>query len=82
MPRASTKRSGSTGKWAHKIAAIEKFLHSKRFDARNRRLEELGEMFEDAGNQCLDIADEIRTAILKAKGKQSARKASKSRSGK
>lgn len=82
MPRANTKQSGSAGKWASKGAVIEKAVRSKLFDIRNPGLAELGELFEDAGNQYLDIADEIRTAILKEKGKRSARKASKSKSGK
>ena len=61
---------------------IEKSVRTKLSDAGGQGLAALAEVFEDAGNQYLDIADEIRAAILKAKGKTGVRKASKSRSAK
>ena len=82
MPRENMKQPGSAEKWAQKVVAVEKALRSRISASGKRELAELGALFEDAGNQYLDLADEIRTAVLKAKGNRSARKASKRKSGK
>ena len=82
MPRGNTKQPGNAAKWVQKAIAVEKMLRSWIAGGGKRELAELGALFEDAGNHYLDLADEIRTAVLKAKGNRSARKASKRKSGK
>lgn len=82
MPRENMKQPGSAEKWAQKGVAVEKALRSRITGSGQRGLAELGALFEDAANQYLDLADEIRAAVLKAKGNRSDRKASKRKSGK